>query len=222
MRWGFLAAVVADAMLVAVLPAMSPGFWLQPGSLGHLWPALVMFSIYGAILVVASARRERTPASALRFGSMVGLALGVVEMANIAIESYSTLSGSLGLAITAPLILGPFVVWGWVAARTARRTRSWLAGTTAALWSAMVTMLTGVTFGMVVLVVSPDRLAHNLKGDPDFLRSGWTDLQAFTLANTFDNAATHLIGALIVGAVVGTLGGAAGVWRSPPNPVLDK
>jgi hypothetical protein len=49
------------------------------------------------------------------------------------------------------------------------------------------------------------------------VRSGWTDVKAFVLANAFDNAFTHLVGAFIVGSIVGLIGSAIGVRlsRSP-------
>ncbi len=83
-----------------------------------------------------------------------------------------------------------------------------------AVCSAMVTMVVGVTFGFVLTLAAPSRLERILATDPDFVRSGWTDVKAFVLANAFDNGFTHLLGALVVGSVMGLIGSMVGV-RAP-------
>ena len=147
----------------------------------------------------------------LRAAVLVGVALGTLEMVNISVETFAGLSGAANLTTTAPLILGPFLVWSVVAGWAARATWSPRTGLLAAVWSAMVTMVIGVTYGFVLALVVPDRLAHDLVNDPDYLRSGWTDVNAFVLANTFDNGFTHLLGGLIVGSVVGLIGSLIGM-----------
>jgi hypothetical protein len=121
----------------------------------------------------------------------------------------------VNLAATAPLILGPFAVWFLVGGWTARATGAMRTGVLTAVWSAMVTMVVGVTFGLLLALIAPSRLAHILATDPDYRRSGWTDVRAFVLANTLDNSFTHLLGALVVGTVVGVIGSAIGVDRTP-------
>jgi len=78
-------------------------------------------------------------------------------------------------------------------------------GVLAAVWSAVTTMVGGVTFGFVLALVARARLERILVTDPDYLRSGWTDVKAFVLANAFDNpfdnGFTCLLGALVVGLV---------------------
>jgi hypothetical protein len=48
----------------------------------------------------------------------------------------------------------------------------------------------------------------------EFKRSGWTDVHAFTIANTLDSALSHLIVGPIVGAI---FGGVAGVVTRIPR-----
>ena len=96
-------------------------------------------------------------------------------------------------------------------------------GLLAAVWCAMVTMVLGVTYGFVLALATPGRLAHNLAGDPDYRRSGWTDVKAFVLANTFDNGFTHLLGGLIVASGVGLIGSLIGTRLAHPRqPQLDR
>ena len=87
----------------------------------------------------------------------------------------------------------------------------------------MVTMVIGVTYGFVLALVTPGTLARNLVNDPDYARSGWPDLKAFVLANTFDNGFTHLLGGLLVGCVVGLVGSLVGLARTRgPNGQLPR
>jgi len=219
----FVGVAVTDVLLVVVLAVSHPGFWRQPGALAYLVPVLVMLAVYVAGAVVVVVRPELAPLASLRAGGAAGLVLGGVEVVNIAVETFSGLTGTTNLAVTAPLILGPFVVWGWVAACQARRVATVRAGLTAAYAVAMVTMLVGVTFGLVLVALDPERVARALVGDPDFARSGWTDVNAFALANTFDNAFTHLLGALVVATVVGGIGTALGLrqrhGQAPGGPL---
>jgi hypothetical protein len=163
--------------------------------------------------VVLAAIRS-TPADRRRVlgaAAVVGLVLGALEVVNISVETFAGLSGAANLATTAPLILGPFLVWSVVAGWAARATGSLRTGLLASVWSAMVTMVIGVTYGFVLALAVPGRLADDLVNDPDYLRSGWTDVKAFVLANTFDNGFTHLLGGLIVGSVVGLIGSLIGI-----------
>lgn len=130
---------------------------------------------------------------------------------NISVETFGDLAGGAKLVATAPLILGPFVAWGVVGGWAAHATGSLRQGVLAAVWSAMVTMAVGVTFGFALASAARGRMEQILGADPDFIRTGWTDLQAFVLANTFDNGFTHLLGALIVGTVVGLTGSVVGL-----------
>ena len=207
----FVGVAVTDVLLVVVLAVSHPGFWRQPGALAYLVPVLVMLAVYAAGAVVVVVRPELAPLASLRAGGAAGLVLGGVEVVNIAVETFAGLSGTTNIAVTAPLILGPFLGWGWVAARQARRVATVRAGLTAAYAAATATMLVGVTFGLVLVALASGRVARGLVGDPDFARSGWTDVDDFALANTFDNAFTHLLGALVVATAVGSVGIALGL-----------
>ena len=214
MRRAVVVVAVVDALIIVVLAVGHPGFWRQPGALFYVVPPLVMLGVpaVGGLSLIAWPSLV-TP-SALRAGTVVGLALGVSEIINIAVETFGGLNGTTNIAVTAPLILGPFLVWGWVGARWARRAATTAAGLTAAYAAAAVTMLAGATFGLLLVALAPDRIANGLLGDPDFVRSGWDDVHLFALANTFDNAFTHLLGALVVATFAGSIGTAIGLRRA--------
>jgi len=214
MRRAVVVVAVIDALAIVGLVVGHPGFWLQPSALFYVVPALVMLGVYavgGLSLIVWP---TMVPPTALRGGAVVGLALGIVEIINITVETFGGLNGTTNIAVTAPLILGPFLVWGWVGAHWARRAATTAAGLTATYAAAAVTMLSGVTFGLLLVALAPDRIANGLLGDPDFARSGWDDVHLFALANTFENAFTHLLGALVVATFAGIIGTVLGLLRA--------
>jgi hypothetical protein len=217
MRSALLAVLGADAALVAAGVIGYPAYLHQRGSVAYLAEPVVLLAVYAVVVLAvtrsASAGRRRI----LRAAALVGLGLGALETVNISVETFTGLSGAANLATTAPLILGPFLVWSVVAGWAARATRSAGLGLLAAVWCAMVTMVIGVTYGFVLALATPGTLAHNLAGDPDYRRSGWTDVKAFVLANTFDNGFTHLLGGLIVASVVGLIGSLIGTRLTHPR-----
>jgi hypothetical protein len=218
MRSSFLAGLGADVALIAAGVIRYPAFWNQHGSVAYLAEPVVLLAVYAVVVLAATRSASVDRRRVLRAAALVGLALGALETVNISVETFTGLSGAANLATTAPLILGPFLVWSVVAGWAARAARSLRLGLLAAVWCAMVTMVIGVTYGFVLALATPGRLAHDLVNDPDYLRSGWTDVKAFVLANTFDNGFTHLLGGLIVASVVGLVGSIVGTRLAPPRP----
>jgi hypothetical protein len=214
-RRTFLAVLTADLVLVAVGVLSYRTFLSQPGGLGYLAPPVGLLLVYAAVVLAATRSTNAAHRRFLWVAAVVGSCLGLLEVVNISIETFTGLAGGANVVATAPLILGPFAVWSLVGGWAARATGALQTGVLAAVWSAMVTMVVGVTFGLVLALTARGRLARNLETDPDYLRSGWTDIRAFVLANTFDNGFTHLLGALVVGTVVGLIGGAIGVHLTP-------
>ena len=127
---------------------------------------------------------------------------------HLALETFSS---AAGIPVTAPFLLGAFVLWGVAGFVGARQTDSLSPGIVAAIWSAMICVVVAITFGFLLTYTSLPTLERQLVADPDFLRSHWDDLRAFAIANSFDSAFSHLLGALLVSAVFGTVGSVAGI-----------
>lgn len=51
------------------------------------------------------------------------------------------------------------------------------------------------------------RLELRNVGSPDLIRSGWTDLRAFTIADSFEAVVKVLVVGPVVGAIFGGIGG---------------
>lgn len=213
----FLAVLVIDlALLITAVLAYRP-FLDQPRSAVYLLEPVAMLLVYAVAAWVMGHVATPDQRRVMRVAGIVGAATGALEVANISVETFTDLSGPGNLAATAPFILGPFAIWGLLGGWTARGTRSLGLGVLAALSAAMVTMVLGVTYGFVLVLAAPERLTRILGGDPDFIRSGWSDVRAYVLANAFDNGFTHLAGALLVGSVVGLLGSTVGLAPRPAN-----
>ncbi len=211
LRAATLTLIAVDLVLIAVRVLAYRPFFAQPQATWYALGPVILLGLYagGVRALIATSSPDRRVA--LRVGTVVGLLTGVLWVVNLAGETFTTLNGSLGLLSTAPFLLGGFALWGVGGGAAARRTSTLRSGILAAVWGALLCVLLTVTFGFLLLYTSLPRLEHDLLNDPDWLRSGWGDLRAFALANTFFAGFTHLLVAPLVGAVVGTIGGAVGL-----------
>lgn len=209
-RTMLLLAIGLDLLLIAGRALLYPPLWSQPGALAYLLAPVALLLVYAAIVIWATADSDAGRGRTLAEGGVVGVITGALWIANLALETFADLS-ALGLLATAPFLLGGFALWGVAGFRAAGRARSVSAGLRAALWAAMTCVLATIAFGVLLTYTSLPHLARQLVGDPDFLRSHWHDLHAFAIANTFDNAASHLLGGLLIGTIVGATGGSLGL-----------
>jgi hypothetical protein len=186
------------------------GAWRFPESVTHgvLSPA----GTFVALLVYAGAaewaRRTTSDATrvALALGAKVGLVIGIFAVINHSFEASS-------VRAPVPAILGVsmwglmFLCFGGVAAETADRVGSIGLGIMASLWTALVSAAATVLFACSVGLVIMPRMQLVLASD--FASSGMVDSRAYVVRNLFDNAATHLLLAPVLAAIVGTAGGLA-------------
>jgi len=164
MRSALLAVLGADVALVAAGVIGYPAFLGQRGSVAYLAGPVVLLAVYAVLVLAATRSASVDRRRVLRTAALVGLALGALETVNISVETFTGLSGAANLATTAPLILGPFLVWSVVAGWAARASRSLGLGLLAAVWCAMVTMVIGVTYGFVLANTFDNGFTHLLGG----------------------------------------------------------
>ncbi|MGZ3639268.1 MAG: hypothetical protein ACXVCX_15680 [Ktedonobacterales bacterium] len=217
LRWIVLAALAVDLALIGVRVALYTPLLAQPGSIVYIAEPVALLLAYAALVWWITANATAPRSIALTVGITSGLLSGVLWLVNHTVETFTTLSGSIGILATAPFLLGGFALWGVAAFHAARRADSLFHGVLAAVWSAMICVLITITFGFLLTYTSLPRLEHDLTADPDFLRSHWHDLHAFAIANSFDAAFSHLLGALIVATIVGSLGAFAGTLTARRN-----
>jgi hypothetical protein len=212
-RW-LLVVIGGDLGLLAVRAAAYPAFFSMPGAQSYLVAPVVALVIYAAVVCALPLLAARVPgaSTALRVGALVGLVGGAIDVANVTLESLLSLPQAVVTVTTGVAMLGLFLSFGVAGFLGRRRAGSFGLGLGAAVWSAVVAILLAVTFGFVLINVALPKMAQNEVGDPDYARSGWTDMRAFAIANTFDAGFTHLVEAPIIAAVLGAAGsGLAGL-----------
>ena len=204
--------------MIGVRVALYPPVLTQPGgTLSVLAPAGVLF-VYAFVGGWVTAKPRSDQAAALRMATAFGLVSGVVSVAHIAQETYLGLPPQEIAIVTWSFILAMFAPWAIAAFVVAGRTGHGALGLFAGVWSSAVCMVLTVTLGFGQLLTSLDRLQRHDVGSPDFLRSGWSDLRAFAIADVFEAGFWHLlIGpavALCLG-VVATLAARLPKWYGP-------
>jgi hypothetical protein len=211
LRYGILALIVLNLLMVGTRVLRYQPFFGQPGGRFFLLEPVALLCIYAAMVLALTTRVSPERVVALHVGTILGLITGALWVINLYGETFTNLNGSLGILSTAPFLLGGFGLWGVAGFLGTRRTGVIGLGILAAVWCAMLCVLLTVAFGFLLLYISLPQLEHNLLNDPGWLHSGWGDLRAFALANTFFAGFTHLLAALLIGAIVGAIGGGCGM-----------
>lgn len=212
LRQWLIVLIVCDLGLIVLRAASYPAFFAMPGALGYLIEPTAALSTYAIGICLLPYLIARTPAAsaAVRIGAIAGLVGGAIAVASTALESLWMLPQRVVSVATGIAMLALFLTFGVAGFVGARRTDSLRFGLGAAVWSAVVAILIVVTFGFFLINTALPRLAQNETGDPDYLRSGWTDGRAFAIANTYDAGFTHLVEAPVIAAILGTAGSGAG------------
>jgi hypothetical protein len=202
-RVGLLILLAASALMVGVRVASYPPVLQQPGGL------LLVLEPVGALLVYAFfilwATRTPTPEHerALLIGTLFGAISGVISISHIVRENYGTMSPRVTVLVTLAAILAMFLPWAFAGFQAVRKTGRVRLGVFAAVFGAVVCMVLTVSFGFGELLTSLPRLAQRDAASPDFLRSGWTDLRAFVIADVFDAGFWHMVIGPAVATVLG-------------------
>jgi hypothetical protein len=212
LRGALLTLIGLNIALMALNITLYPAFFAQPGALFYLLEPLASLIVYAVIAFLMTRRISPQADVASRAGLLFGLLTGCLWLVNLTLETFTNISGAASILATAPFLLGGFLFWGVAGVAAAWRTSSIGSGLLTAIWSAMICALLTIAYGWTLPLVAQARLQQQLVNDPDFLRSHWTDLQAFVLANSFDSGFSHLLGALIIGGALGAIGAVAAVW----------
>ncbi len=208
LRYALLFSVALNLALIVARVLLYTSLLAQPNAQLFVLEPVVLLLIYAAIAFAMTAKRDERWHTIRRVGTIIGLITGMMWIVNLSLETFSRFSGIL---VTAPFLLGAFVLWGVAGGIGAWRTGAVFPGIAAAIMAAMICVLITVTYGFLLTYTSLPRLERDLTNSPDFLRSGWDDLRAFAIANTFDSGFSHLLGALCVGAVFGAIGSGVGL-----------
>lgn len=209
----FLVLIALNLLMVGVRVFLYRPFFRQPTALIFLLEPAVMLVIYAGMALAITTHADTRRTVALRTGTILGLITGAMWVVNLYGETFTNLNGSMGILSTAPFLLWGFFLWGVAGFLGARRTGAMRLGILSAVWCAMFCVLMTITYGFLLLYTSLPHLQHDLINDPDWLHSGWNDLHAFAIANTYFAGFTHLLAALLVGTIVGAAGSGIGMLR---------
>jgi len=191
------ASVAAIAFKIGVGPALLP----LPGAKSLVAEAVVLFAIYACVVAWPSQKRILRPLFAARIGAIGCL----VQIAHVATERFCSLPSRWDAATSLIAMLATFLLWGYVAFRAGRAGSRLFASVWYATWSAIVTMTFAMYAGiMLELYLAPYPL-EPMRQWAEFQRSGWSDLAAFSIANTIDSASSHLLLGPVVAAIVGSI-----------------
>ena len=191
-----MAGIAASLAMGAIEVVRYPPLLAQPGGRVFMIEAAVALLVYAALIAAADGPSRQ---------ATFGLIAAAIQTAHLLTEN----TAHFGIGVTIAFMLATFTVWGVAGYRAGGVVPGLLAG----VWSAVATMSLVVAIGFAVefywIVPKPAEVI--MWGE--FQRSGWSDVRAFTIANTLDSAFSHLLIGPIVGAVVGIIGGAIGRVR---------
>jgi hypothetical protein len=106
-------------------------------------------------------------------------------------------------------MLTTFLLWALTGFVAVRKTESLALGLLGGCWSAVLSVLMVVTCGFVLMFFEVPPVAY-VATWPEFKQSGWTDVQAFAIANTLEAGFTHILAGFVMGCFFGGSGGCLG------------
>lgn len=215
LRWYLLSLIGLALCLLLARVARYPRFFSMPGAGVYLAEAIGALALYAMVAWLLPPLATRFPASeaAARVGALFGVVGAAIEIASTALESLWQIPQSIITVTTLGAMLSLFALFAASGFVGGRRTHAFALGVGAALCSALVAMPLVVAFGFLLIYTSLPQLARNEVGDPDYARSGWTDVRAFAIANTYDAGFTHLVEGPVIAAILGAVGSALGQLR---------
>jgi hypothetical protein len=215
-RFALLVVVILSLMMMGIQVFLYRPLLAMPGGASFVFETTVVLLLYGMLIVWATRSDGQLHRTVLQLGTPVGLVAAAVQIAHLAAENFIQFGRPWEAISTLTFMLCTFLIWGFAGYRSARSVGAILPGALAGAWSAIVTMSIAVTFGFALEFYLATPNPEYVATWGEFKRSGWTDIHAFTIANTLDSALSHLIVGPIVGVVFG--GAAGALTRIPRKP----
>jgi hypothetical protein len=206
LRTTLLLVIASNLVMVGIRIVLDPQLIGLPGGLRSALEPDALLTLGAIIVTWATSRDSRVAQAIVQEGTAVGLVAGTLEIVHITLENYAHFSARVESVSTGGFMLGLLLLWCIAGYRVTRRTADLFAGLMAGSWSAMVGMLMAMTYGFSQLFWGLPRLEQRNVGSPDFVRSGWTDLHTFTIADIFEAGFKILFIGPVVGAILGWLG----------------
>jgi hypothetical protein len=190
----------------------------MPGGKTFVFEAAGLLIAY-AVVVLWTTDRDSPVRHNMLLATPLGLIGGFIQIASMMQEEFKDLGPRWNGIVGFSLLFCTFTAWGIAGFRTARRTGDVRSGAMAGLWCAVITMSMVVLFGFIVELYLAVPRPEYVATWGEFKRSGWTDIRAFTIANTLDSAFSHLFMGPVLGAMLGS--GASLIARFQLNRQSD-
>ena len=209
-------AVVLGVMLVLSLFAVS--VWRHPESIEggrgcFLVIDIVLVFIYGVFGVCIALQRSAKANIALNVGALVGLILGLINIAHHFIEFLVPFRGRMAsVLLGAGHVLLMFALFSVAGSLAWERTRAIGLATIAALWSALLSVSMLLVFAFFLLLAFESRAELELQ--EAFLASGMNDPGAFLVKNSLEAASEALIRMPALALLFSLAGALANAWMS--------
>jgi FtsH-binding integral membrane protein len=205
-----LALLLGIAISVAMMSAKVLSYrsmLSMPSGSAYVFETLGLLMLYAFIVAWLTGNRGYLSGNALFISTIFGVIGSVVQIVHLSQEEFKDLGPVWDGVSGFGLLFVTFALWGIAAYRTVRRMGSLRSGAVAGAWSAIVTMSILILFGFAVEFYWAVPKPEYVVTWGEFKRSGWTDVHAFTIANTLDAAQSHLVIGPVIGAIVGGLAG---------------
>jgi hypothetical protein len=207
LRLALLLVIGLNLLMIGIRISLYHPLLGLPGGPRFVIEPIVLLIGHALLVVWATNGGGPVRQTILLNGTVVGLISGGLEITHVSVENFAGWSAREESISTGLFMLGLFLLWGLAGYLTARSTGAVGPALLAGSWSAIVAMLLTAAIGLVLLNTSLRRLELKNIGSPDLIRSGWTDLRAFTIADLFEAVVKVLLVGPILGAIFGGLGG---------------
>ncbi len=212
LRSPLLAAIAINLTLIGVRTASYRPLQTMEGASSFVIEAVASLLTAGVLVVVVGSLADSR--TVLKPASVAGLGGGSLLVIHMALEQFGDHVGEDSL-MTLAFMVAAFTTWAGAAYLVARWSFQIIPGVLAGCWSAMTSVVVVVTFGLALTFFDVPRASY-VATWPEFKASGWADPQAFSIANSFENASTHIVVALVVGFVMAS-GGSLLAWMTSPR-----
>ena len=202
-----LLVLIAINIIMAIIATfMYPPLLTMPHVYSYIVELGIILLVY--IIIVIWVTRFSEDINVLRVATFFGVIASLLEIVHISIEDFTHLDAHTGTVSTGIFMVGLFLIFAVSGFCTTINKRKMFSGMWAASWSAVVCMLIVMTYGLSQLFWSFDAIAKTDIGNPDFTRTGWTDMHAFVIADIFEACFKVSFLGPILGIIFGLVGAA--------------
>jgi hypothetical protein len=220
-RWHLLGSTLVLGVVI-VLTLMAVGVARHPSSLqgvGNrlLWLDVALLLAYGIAALWVQFQGSAGVHVAIRLGTIAGLLLGAVFVANHVIELFVP---ARNFALVISPVLLTLALLGATGSAATERTGSLLLAVAAGVWCAMVGTLVLLCVGFVLGLTLESRVEQWLR--EAFAASGMNDPGGFLVQNTLEAASEALVRMPAVALFLSLFGALASAWiaKQSRNAVL--